>query len=134
MASKGAVDIGGELVVAFADADGDLILELKRLEIGSIRDRLDRQRYGAVAAEIAGERTPYGGDVDRAVLDRLDDAGRRIGLPVVAVNRIADEIGDHALLAERVRRRRVVAVVADQLHADGKMFQARVADRPQITV
>src|SRR3954454_4652367 len=78
--------------------------------------------------DVARERSPSCGDVDLAILDCLDQSGRRIGFAVVAIDHVAANIVDYSLLAERMRRRGVVAIIADKMHANGEAAQLRVAD------
>ena len=55
-------------------------------------------------------------------------------MPIVAVDRVAAHIIDDALLAERLCGRRIVAVIADQMHTDRQMVQARVEQGGEIEV
>lgn len=121
-----AIQPVAQAVVAFAYAHCNGELELLRRKALIVPDRLNRQRHRRALREIAGQRTPGCGDIDVAVLDRLDQARRRIDLTIVAIDRVAADIVDDALFAERLRGRRIVAVIADQMHADHKLMQARI--------
>ena len=58
--------------VTFAHAHGDIELELQRREALCARDGRDLQRHRRVFREVAAQRSPYRGDIDVPLLDRLD--------------------------------------------------------------
>ena len=86
------------------------------------------RRATGCLGEVAGERSPGDGDVDLACRDRLDDARRRVGNRVVAIDGIAAQLAYDAAMAKRMDRRRVGAVVADELDADPQIAQPRVVE------
>src|SRR5947208_273164 len=61
---------------------------------------------------------------------RGHDPGRRVLPPVVAVDRVTDDVVGDPAAGEGVGGRRVGAVVADDLHPDVERLQHRVVERP----
>ncbi len=85
------------------------------------RNRHQLQRHTLPLREVAGNRPPDDGHVDRAVRDRIDDrAGRVLG----GVERAEpDHVVHDAALAQLVHRRRVGVVVTQQVHADLELLE-----------
>src|SRR5204863_9124890 len=85
----------------------------------------DVERHRRVSSEVPGHRTPRGGHIDIATCNGRDDGRRGTVRPVIAVDAVANDVVDDATTAERVCRRRVGAVVADELDADAQAAQLR---------
>lgn len=85
-----------------------------------------------LAREVAADGAPRDGRVDVAARDGVDELARRIGLAVVAVDGVADEVILQAAASERDRGRHVGIVVADGVDADAEAAQARIVERREI--
>src|SRR5689334_11149582 len=92
----------------------------------SIPDLRDRQRDFGDLCKIAAEWPPCRRYVDLAMLDRLDQPRRRVGLTIVAIDYITANIVDDSLLTKHLRGRRILTVIAYEMHADRQMVQARI--------
>src|SRR5690349_4063711 len=79
-------------MIALTNANPDVVLEQQRRELLRVTDRGNGQRHRRMGGDIPGERTPYGGDIDRSAPDRLHDSRRRIGFPVVTVDGVSNDI------------------------------------------
>ena len=76
------------------------------------------ERHRLLRSEVPGHRTPRGGHIDIATRNGRDDGRGGTVRPVIAVDAVADDIADDAAAAQRMRRRCIRPVVADQLHTD----------------
>ena len=83
---------------------------------------------GSCLREVAGERPPDDGDVDVSAPATARRCAPGACDRVVAVDGVAGDVVDDAAAAQRVRRRRVGAVVADHLHADLQLAQHRIVE------
>ena len=92
-------------------------------------DRRDDQRRLFLRGEVTGDRAPYGGDVDLSRGDRMNNFRQRMVVAVVAVDHESAHVSDDPSLGERMRGRRVHAVVADELDADLARPEAWIVER-----
>ena len=101
-------------LVPTLDAHRDVELEW---QIALARwNRHQFQRHTLPLREVAGNRSPDDGHVDRALRDRIDNRTRRV---LGGVERAEPgHIVHHAALAKLVHRRRVGVVVTQEVHAD----------------
>ncbi len=66
-------------------------------------DRRDLKFHRTTPGEIAGEGTPRDPDIDVPRGHGVDDPRGRIGLVVIAVDRISDQVVDHLACRQRMR-------------------------------
>src|SRR5665213_1180907 len=123
-ARQHALELLAAGAIAFAHSHGYGITKGQWRETRRVRHRRHRQWYRRTLREIAAQRTPHGGDVDAPLSQRLEQALRRIGPGIVAINHEAADVIDDALLAQRQFRRRVVG--SDQVYSDPEHPQPRI--------
>ena len=99
---------------------------MQRRKNFSIGDRREVQGNGGSLRLVARQGTPGDRHIDVAFLHGFDQARGRGLLPVVAVNRISDDILDNPLLTQGVRGRRIHPVIANKVHANAELPQALV--------
>ena len=82
--------------------------------------------------EVAGERTPRDRDVDIVAGDGVDQLARRIRVSNSRRRRYS-RAGSRQIprARERLRRRHIVVVVADDMDTDAQTAQARIVERLQ---
>ena len=92
------------------------------------RDGGDHERRPFLSREVARDRSPNSGDVDLSFGDRMNDFGQRMIVAIVAIDHESAHILYDPSLGERMRRRRVHAVVTDELDADLARSEAGIVE------
>jgi hypothetical protein len=131
LAHQRAADRRGQRLVVLAHGDGDRVVERRADSVAQRRRRRPPDRNRGPPCKIRRLRPPQNRKIDMPRGQIGDRPLRRAGR---AEHRIADNIVGHAACGQRVSRRRGDQVVTDDGHADGKLRQPRIVERPQVIV